>query len=369
VVVGLAAGLLIAPGCNSGSFLPPPPPELSNSPQEVSNPFAGATSSPPKAASPATAGRKDAVRRSVGTATIVELILSRTPNGDRVYLEQALRRDLGKVPIIFRIVEPKAHEPDPKSGEVPSLTPAQLAEAIRAAVERRVSGLIVEPLEDPAVLDALYDADARGVAVLLLDRSVPARGGKSLHSVGYASFAEPGRQIVQATLDAAKLLRPLEGGRILILHDRSADAYDAERLEALAEPLKAAGKSFDVIEFEGDFAPAASALKTALEAKSQVAIVLADDSNGMFAAYQVLSDRKNTDAPEFLVAGFLAYDYRSPQDLLARAIAFSDRSVETFATKTFQAISGLLSGKPVDERVEVPITVHKKSTLFVPKTR
>jgi ABC-type sugar transport system substrate-binding protein len=369
VVVGLAAGLLVAPGCDSASFLPPPPPELSNPSEVGSNPFAGTMPTPPKAASPANAGRKDAVRRSVGNAKIVELILSRSPNGDRVYLVQALRRDFGKVQIVFRTVEPKAHEPDPKPGQVPSFTPSQLAEAIRAAVERGVAGLIVEPLEDPAVLDALYDADARGLAVLLLDRPVPARGGKSLHSVGYTSFVEPGRQIVQATLDAAKLLRQLEGGRIIVLHGRSADAYDADRLGALAKPLKAAGKSSDVIEFEGDSDLAAVALKTALDANPKVAIVLADDSNGMFAAYQVSSNRKNTDAPEFLFAGFLAYDYRSPHDLLERAIAFSDRSVEAFATKTFQAIYGLLNGKPVDERVEVPITVHKKSTLYVPKTR
>jgi DNA-binding LacI/PurR family transcriptional regulator len=369
VVVGLAGGLLVGPGCNSGSFLPPPPPELSHAPEVVSNPFAGRTPSPPEAASPAVAGRKAAVRRSVGTAKIVELILSRAPNGDRVYLEQALRRELGKVQIVFRTVEPKAPEPAPKSGPVPTFRPAQLVEAIRAAVERGVAGLIVEPLEDPAVVDALYDADARGASVLLLDRSVPARGGKALHSVGYAPFAGPGRQIVQATLEAARMLGQSGDGRIIILHDRSADLDDAERREALAEPLKAAGKSFDVIAFEGDPVQAADALRTSLEFDPKVAIVLADDTNGMSAAYQVWSNRKNTDAPEFLFAGFLAYDYRAASELLSRAIAFSDRSVETFATKTFQAISGLLSGKPVDQHIEVPITVHKRSTLFVPKTR
>src|SRR5262245_42159356 len=108
VVVGLVGGLMVGPGCNSASFLPPPPPELSNAPEVVGNPFGGMTPSPPKAASPAVAVWKDAVRRSVGTAKIVELILSRAPNGDRVYLEQALRRELGKVQIVFRAVEPKA---------------------------------------------------------------------------------------------------------------------------------------------------------------------------------------------------------------------------------------------------------------------
>jgi ABC-type sugar transport system substrate-binding protein len=230
-----------------------------------------------------------------------------------------------------------------------------------------VAGLIVEPLEEPPVLDALYEADARGVAVLLLDRSVPARGGKALHSVGYMAFTEPGRQIVQAALEAAGLLRQLEGRRIIVLHDRSDDAYDAERLAALVDPLKAAGKSFDVIEFEGNAAQAAAGLKSALEIDPKVAIVLADDTNGMIAAQQVLLARKNTNAPEFLYGGFVAYDYRTSGELLGRAIAFSDRSVETYATKTFQTISSLLGGKSVDERIEIPMPVHKKPTVFVPK--
>src|SRR5579883_315926 len=367
-VVGLAASLLVVPGCNSASFLPPPPPELSNA-EVSSNLFAGTTPSPPKAASLANAGRTDAVRPSLGTAKIVELILSRSPNGDRLYLKQALRRELGKVQIVFRSVEPKAPEGDPISDRVVSFTPTQLAQAIRTAVERGVSGLIVEPLEEPGVLDALAEADARGVAVLLLDRSVATHDGKLLHSVGYASFAEPGRQIVEATLDAARMLRKPEESRILILHDRSADAYDVERLEALAGPLKAAGKSFDVIEFDRDSTQAAGALKRALAADPKIAIVLADGSNGMYAAYQVLQDRKDTDLPEFLFAGFLAYDLRAPHDLLQRVIAFSDRSVESYATKTFQAMASLLNGKPLDPRVEVPITFHKKTVLFVPKAR
>jgi ABC-type sugar transport system substrate-binding protein len=340
---------------------------LSKAPEGGSNSFAGTTPGPPQAVSAAIAGRKDGLRRSAGTAKIVELILARPTNADRMYLVQALRREMGKAKILFRTVEPQATE----TGKQPAqpLTPAELAEAIRTAVANGAAGLIVEPLEEPAVLDALYEADARGVAVLLLDRSLPARGGKPLHSVGYMPFTEPGRQIVQAALDAAGLLGQLEGHRIILLHDRSTDAYDAERLAALADPLKAAGKSFDVLEFDGSPAQAAAALRTALDIDPKVAIVLADESNGMIAAYQVLSDRKKTNAPEFLFAGFAAYDYRSSTDLLGRAIAFSDRSVESYATKTFQTISRLLDGKPLDERVEVPMPVHKKSTILVPKTR
>src|SRR5262249_7636358 len=102
VVVGLAAGLLAVAGGNSASFLPPPPPELSKPPQVDSNPFTFATPPSSRAASPAIAGRKDAAQRLLGTAQIVELILARPPDGDRLYLVQALRRELGKVKVLFR---------------------------------------------------------------------------------------------------------------------------------------------------------------------------------------------------------------------------------------------------------------------------
>jgi len=329
-------------------------------------PFTGAAPAAIKTASPGLAARKDATRRSLGRARIVELILAKAPDSDRLYLAQAQRREMGKAKIVFRTVEPKPLETDPNANRPPSFTPAQLAEAIRKAVEHGASGLIVEPLEDPAVLDALYEADGRGVAVLLLDRPVAPRAGKSLHTIRYASFAEPGRQIVQTTLDAAKLLGRQQGGRILILHNRSADPYATERLKSLVDPVTAAGKSADVIEFEADSGRGVAALQSSLAADPKVAIVLADDDQGMSVCLRVLSELRNASRPEFLVGGYLAYDYRTASDAMGQAVAFADRSVESFATKTFQTMLSLLDGKPVGERVEVPIIVHKKPTIFVP---
>jgi ABC-type sugar transport system substrate-binding protein len=268
--------------------------------------------------------------------------------------------------VVFRPVD--TGTPDPSPSRAQTRSPAELAEAIRTAVEHGASGLIVEPEDEPAVVDALYEAQNHGAAVLLLDRPVAARGGQSIPCIRFVSFAEPGRQIVQAVLEAGKLLRRPGGGRIIVLHDRFTDVYGTLPLESLTEPLQAAGKPFERIEFEGDTAAASDALRKTLAADPGVAIVLADDAPGMSAGYRVLSEWKKAEHPEFLVAGYLPYDYRSASEILTQITAFGDRSVESFAVKTAQTILSLLEGKPVGERIEVPIVVHKKQTFFVPMT-
>jgi ABC-type sugar transport system substrate-binding protein len=303
----------------------------------------------------------------VGTGKVVELILARTADDNRMYLTQCLRRDLGKATIVFRSGGPTARGEVPKP--VQPYAAGELAQTIRAAVARGVSGLIVEPIEDPAVLDALYDAENQGVRVLLLDQPVAPRGGKSIPCIQYVSFTEAGRQIVQAVLDAAKLMFREDAGRIILMHNRSLDPYAAPQFESLTGALKALGKSFEVIAFDRESTSATDALRKSLAANPKVAIVLADDEQGMGAAYTIRKEWTESNHPEFLFGGYLAYDFRSVGDLLGRAAAFADRSIESFAVKTSQTMRSLLEGKPVSDRVEIPIVVRKKQTLFVPTVR
>jgi ABC-type sugar transport system substrate-binding protein len=257
---------------------------------------------------------------------------------------------------------------DPGSSGPQSLSPAEFAQKIRGAVERGASGLIVEPENDPAVHAALYEAVERGVAVLSLDQPVaPPSGGKPIPYITYASFAEPGRQIVQAVLEAGKLLRQGRG-RIIVLHNGSGDVYGTRWLESLTNPLREAGKSFELVAFSADSAAAPSALYKSLGADPDVAIVLADDYVGLNAAYSLLPEWRGANRPEYLFGGYLAYDYRSANELLRQATAFGDRAIEAFAVKVFQTMQSLIEGKPVSDRIEIPIIVHKKTKFFVPTT-
>ena len=60
---------------------------------------------------------------------------------------------------------------------------------------------------------------------------------------------------------------------------------------------------------------------------------------------------RNAGRPEFLVGGYLAYDYRTASDSMSQAVSFADRSVETFATKTSQTMLSLLDDTPRREQL------------------
>ena len=118
------------------------------------------------AGSAATSSVPAAGNRAGKGVRVVELILARPPDPDRVYFDSVLRHELAKALIPLRLTQPDSQKPSSSEN---------LAGAIRAAVDRGIAGLVVEPSDDAIVIDALYDAVDRGVPVLLLDRPVPAQ--------------------------------------------------------------------------------------------------------------------------------------------------------------------------------------------------
>jgi ABC-type sugar transport system substrate-binding protein len=285
------------------------------------------------------------------------LLLARPADDDRNYLVQVLRREAGKARMVFRIVQPE-------SGA--SFSPEAMAKEIRAAVARGASGLIVEPLDGPAIGDALHEAVNQGMSVLLLDRPVASAGGRSIPFIRYGPYHEAGRAIVQAALKGVALFHRAEPGRIILLHHSSTDSYADEKMSSLTDSLKAAGKSFSLIEFQTDAPQAVDVLKKSLAADPRLDLVLADDHAGMGGAHQALTEWSDSGHPTFLIAGYLTYDIRAWSEMLNNATAFGDRSVESFGLKTFQTIQRLLDEKPVGDRIDVPISIHTKSIVFVP---
>ncbi len=353
-MAALLAAMAASSGCDSASFVAPPPPELKKS---IESGFSTKYDGPgPATESPVPAGGKAESRRPPGAARIVELILARPGNADRDYLELAMRREMGKDRIMFRI-----NQPDP--GE--SASAGRLAGAIRSAVDRGVAGVIVEPLDDPAVIDALYDADSRGVAVLLLDRAIPPRNGKTIPRVEFVLIDDVGRQIAEDVLEADQSLHRTRPGRAILLHHRADDPYLDRCHAAMLRAIKAPGKPAEEIAFEGEAEKAEEALEKSLAADPNIDILLADDAYGMVAGYKVQGAWTKAGHPEFLLAGFAPYDTRTPE-LLARAQVFGDRSVEAYATKVARAIRSRLDRKPVDDLLGVPVTFHRKAKLFVP---
>jgi ABC-type sugar transport system substrate-binding protein len=344
---------LISAGCESDSFVPPPPevkesakPSVTAAPDGTGNAVA---SSVPAEAKPAGGGVR-----------IVELILAQRGGSDRLYFDQFLRKELAKSLIPLRLRQPETDKP---------FTPEDLASAIRAAVGRGAAGLVVEPIEGSVVVDALYDAVDRGVAVLLLDRPVPTRGGKSIPRVEFTGFADVGRQLVAVVLEQDRKQKRAKPGRIVLLHHRSDDPYLEPSFKSLVEPSQAAGKPLEILEFDGDAEQGMAVLRKALEANPKIDILLADDAVGVYAGFRIHIEQTDAGSPAFLLAGYTSYDYRIIT-FLDRFCAFVDRSVESYGTKASQAIRGLMDAQPVGDVVRVPVTLQERSgpTTPAPKT-
>jgi ABC-type sugar transport system substrate-binding protein len=351
-------GLLGVLGCDA-SFVPPPPPELSDSTASGLRPDAGLAGNIRPATSrnqspSANARANDVASGTRGGARVVKLILSRPADSDHLFLAQVLRREVGKGRAAFRFVKP---EPD-ESG-----SSGRLIEAIRSA--NPGDALIVEVNDDPAFLESLDDAGARGVAILALDRPFPARGNKVHPWITYESLGGAGQQIVQTLLEAARLFGYTTKDRIVFLDNRTPHRYRAERIAALTDALRTAGRSFETVSFEGDGTAASRALEKALSTGPTVAVVVAEEDIGVFAAQRKSVNHQDQKRPEFLFGGFLSYDIRTPGDR-RNLTAFCDLNVDEFGVKTFETAQQLMDGKSVAEKTVVPVHVRNASTIVVP---
>jgi ABC-type sugar transport system substrate-binding protein len=340
-MAAILAALAISAGCDSAAFVPPLRPELSEPATAANDDAASST-----ATSSVPAAGKTASKRT----RIVELILARPPDADRIVFDNMLRRELARVLVPLRLTQPDSQKPS---------SPEALAGAIRAAVDRGAAGLVVEPRDEAVVIDALHDAVGRGVAVLLLDRSVPARSGKSIPRVEYTGFADMGQQIVAAVLDADREQVHARPGRIVFLHHSTDDPYVPRSFKSLLGPCQAAGKPIEVLEFDGTDEQGMALLRKSVEANPDVDILLADDGVGVFVGFQIHIELTDSDRRAFVLAGYSSDDYRLVT-VLDRMYAIGDRSVGLYASKTSQALQRLMEGKPVEDVVEVPVRFNRR---------
>ena len=124
------------------------------------------------------------------------------------------------------------------------------------------------------------------------------------------AFADVGRQIVKAVLEADRNFKPAEPGRIVFLHHRSDDPYLERSFESLLGPCKAAGKPMEMLEFDGDAEQGMAVLRKSLEADPKIDILLADDAVGVFVGFRIHFDWIESGRRQFVLAGYTSNDYR-----------------------------------------------------------
>jgi ABC-type sugar transport system substrate-binding protein len=333
-IAGAFFGLLVMvtglAGCGSDSFAPPPPPELA----------AGA-----------------GVDTSSGQARLVEVVLAHPPIDDRRYIIQVMRQVAGRNKIAFRSSQPEEGE---------EASAARLASKIHEAVNQGADGLLVEPIDDPQVIQELDAARARGVAVLLLDRSLKGADGKLFPGIGFGSFEEAGKQLVEAAFEERDRFHYPADTPVVVMVKRMPDPDGPRRLQSLTRALKDAGQPFDLVEFEGGEAEAKTALGDYLKTHPKVGVVLAESDQGLTASYALILEREKANLPIFAAAGYIAYDIRTVHDGYKVYAAFVDRSIEPLARKALQSLAKMMDGETVPDWIEVKTEFHRKRAGFVP---
>ncbi len=358
LVLGIAA-LAVLPGCDSTSFVPSRPPELSGSSTAAARTSGAAPSPsvPPATTSPAAAAGAKPLATPAVRARLVELILARPASLDRSYLEQFLRRETGIKKCAFRVY-PQDNQP---------VSPVQLASEIRTAANRSTGALILEPVDVPEVREALREAESRGLGVVLLDSPLPATSpGKPNPVVTFKGFAEAAKQLVETVADDGRVLRLPADGTTLVIENRDKDFYSRDRLESITSALKAAGRAYDIVSFDGKQKGATEVVLEYLKTHPKLTVILADHDFGVAGAFDAQEQWKKTSKNMFAIGGYFACDARLTQSVKDHVQGLVDRNVEGYARKALQVALDLMEGQPVPERALVDVRFIHTPPPFIP---
>lgn len=318
-VVLLTCGIAgVLSGCDSASFVPPPPPEL----------------------------RTPDYAALESTAKVIELVMPRDDTPERKVWAAVLRLEAGIAKAGFR-----------SSALQPDDPPAREAELIRAAASRGATVLIVEPTDAPAVAEALAQVQSQGTSVLLLGRPLTV-SGKVLPMVAPEPSAGSARKMVDAAVAAAKAAKCPDDGKALIVVPKPADMDTADERDALQTALKAAGvEHVETVEFDGTGDGAFKAISERLKADPKISIILTTSGDAYAAAGNAKDALKAT--RPVIVAGFTEIDINVSAATLERGAAVVDRNVIKTVRKAFQLALALSRGETVPERTEIPPTVRE----------
>lgn len=286
-------GLSILGGCDSGSFVPPPTPGLESIGQTTAAP---------------------------ATLTLA-MILDPRDTPERVTWVAAARQEAGLARAGLIVDRPKPGEP----------ASAQAALIRKAAGPGGASALIVEPMDDPAVSEALRDARAAGTPVVVLGRKLASRDPAApFASVAHPPASETAGALVTALMADAKGSGASPGGHALIPLNTGSGPGTEEMAAALAEALKAAGVTkVESAPFKGDYEAAFKALSARLEADREVAFLLAPEDQGLAGALKAY-DAVKASRPLGMV-GLTTVDRTVNPSFLTNCAAIADRNVSSLS--------------------------------------
>jgi ABC-type sugar transport system substrate-binding protein len=226
----------------------------------------------------------------------------------------------------------------------------------------------MEPVDAPEVREALREAESKGLGIVLLDAPLPATApGKSYPYVTFQGFAGAAKQLVEAAIDDAKVFQLPPDGTILVLENREKDRYSRDRLDSITAALKAAGRAYDLVSFDGAEKGAADVTLDYLKTHPKLAIILADHDFGVAGAYDARDKWRMTTKAMMAIGGYYACDARLTQNMKERIQGLIDRNVEGYARKALELALDFMEGKPVPERAPVDVRfIHNSPKSMIP---
>jgi ABC-type sugar transport system substrate-binding protein len=347
VLAGSMMGV-VWPGCGTGDFVTPPPPELRDSLGGGSRgSTAGSATQTPDPFAPGS------------TVRSIEMIAGRWQDPDQAETERsAARSQAGVERARIRILP----DEDPAASEKSAGRAKSQAQLVREATARKPQALIVEP-DDPSDADlarAVQEARAAKVPVVLLGRPLAGAkgpGAAPLILVAPQSFADSARQLVALSMrNAGNAKLDPEGGAILLITSPG-DPFLPDRVAAVREALEAAKVSpVDEIRIPKDTEAGARRLTQRLEADARLAMVFAFDFIAASASNQVAG--LIVEKRPFIQAGYTSDDNLPRMALAGEFAALADYVPTRLVKKAVSTAAQVAQGRDLPDRVEVGITVR-----------
>ncbi|WP_165235005.1 substrate-binding domain-containing protein [Aquisphaera insulae] len=329
VVAALAASTA---GCDSGSFLPPPPAELS----------------------PSDNSTRPGVTAAAKPLVVVE---SRHHSDEDSALLKAIARSQGGGEGVRVEIIAAGGEGKPEA-------------LLNEAVARKPLSILLDVSEPPsaALSAAISSARGKGIPVILVGLPAEIRIEPAGSATSAGSTLAPLVQVVPESLDAvtAKLVdkalanaknaryKPEAGAIILV--DPSCDPLAMARAKAFRDALAKAGVTkVEEVRYEGESKDAQEKLNQALKAHPEIRIVLATEAKAESAAVGSLGDQG--DRGLYVIAGFAGSDSGANMTQVGDVAAMAVFSRERLLRKAVVVAVATARGQAAP-RVELLIPIH-----------
>ncbi|MDR3619849.1 MAG: substrate-binding domain-containing protein [Paludisphaera borealis] len=337
---------LFAAGCDTFTFNPPRPPELTK-----------------KAATPRTS---TGISATSSSAKVIEVVLMPRIESDVETLRTSAKLQAGMDTTRVQVTAPPEGAPA-----------SEQAELVRKAIARKPPVIVIEVpnAPDATLIAAAAEAQKAGVTVVTIGRRLTGSQAPASES---ASAAGPPMILVAheelkpsaATL-VADAMRAAKNGKIatdagaVILVDPTVDALFQDRVNALRDVLKAAGvKKIEELPFAKTIKDGETKLVEYLKAHPETTLVFAVDAGGMLAADDATGVLK-TDH-RFVIAGYSSNEAARSQVMMGEYAALGVFGVDRLFRRAVNVAAGILKGSKIPERVEIEIPILESSETAGP---